>query len=300
MARSVIALAVFLLVVLNRSVACDACGCSVNGAGIGLTAVYRQNYVGIQYQYAPFRSTLEHAHGAIDYFHSFELTARLRVLRRINLQLQQPYRINIRRHPDGDADRSGLGDTRFIAHYVLFDQRQLGGGFRLYFEAGIGVKAPVGHFDPTIQDDHNLPENFNPGNGSWAGLLQSNLVLGRNKAGLALSGNYQLNGASTSGYRFGNQWSGQALVFNQFMPGSVFSFTPFCGVAAEGVGQDVQSDGRYAASTGGNGWFLAAGLNLKIHSWLLGTTYSRPFSQHYSNAEVKAGARYSINVLYFF
>ena len=73
--------------------ACDACGCSVNGVGVGLMATYRQNFLGFQYQYAPFRSTLEHAQGATDYFHSFELMTRFRVFRRFNLQLNQPYRL---------------------------------------------------------------------------------------------------------------------------------------------------------------------------------------------------------------
>jgi len=300
MARNVIALAVFLLLFSEATMACDACGCSVNGVGVGLMAVYRQNYVGMQYQYAPFHSQLEHAHGAVDYFHSFELVARLRVLRRINLQLNQPYRLNIRRHPDGDDKRSGLGDTRLVAHYVLLDQHQFKGGLRLYTEAGIGVKAPTGHFDPDIHDAHNLPENFNPGNGSWGGILQANIVLGYQTGGLTLSGNYQYNGPSTSGYRFGHQWSGQALLYNQFWPNGAISLTPYIGLTAEGIGRDEQANGKYAASTGGKGWFAAAGLNLKFNQWLLGAALSHPLSQHYSNAEVEAKARMTMNLSFIF
>jgi hypothetical protein len=300
MARSLIALAVFLLVWTERTMACDACGCSVNSAGVGLTAVYRKNFAGLQYQYVPFSSTLEHAIGATDHFHSFELTARMRVLRRINLQLNIPYRLNVRNHPDGDDMRSGLGDARFAAHYVLADQKKLKGDFRLFAEAGLGLKTPTGHFDPALRDEHNLPENFNPGNGSWAWLAQANVVLSRNNGGITLSGSYLLNSPSSSGYRFGPQWSGQVFVFNQFLSDKKISLTPHLGLAAEGIGRDINGDGKYAPSTGGQGWYLAGGLNFVSGKWLLGAVVTQPFIQTYSNEEVKAKTRFTIHFIHFF
>lgn len=300
MAKQIAALAVFLLLLGEKAAACDACGCSVNGVGVGLMATYRQNFLGFQYQYAPFRSTLEHTEGATDYFHSFELMARFRVFRRFNLQLNQPYRLNVRHHPDGDDQRSGLGDTRLLASYILLDQLTFGNGYRLYAEAGMGAKAPIGYFNANIHDEHNLPENFNPGNGSWAGLAQANLVLGRKNAGVTLTGSYQHNRPSTSGYRFGHQWSGQALLFNQFTTKGRISLTPYCGVAAEGVGRDVKANGNYAAATGGKGWFAAAGINLRFDQWLVGAAYSQPFSQHYSNAEVEAKGRLTLQLSHIF
>ncbi|MBK8564319.1 MAG: hypothetical protein IPN76_13520 [Saprospiraceae bacterium] len=300
MAKQIAALAVFLLLLGEKAAACDACGCSVNGVGVGLMATYRQNFLGFQYQYAPFRSTLEHAQGATDYFHSVELVARFRVFRRFNLQLNQPYRLNVRHHPDGDDQRSGLGDTRLLASYILLDQLAFGNGYRLYAEAGMGAKAPIGHFNANIHDEHNLPENFNPGNGSWAGLTQANLVLGRKNGGITLTGSYQHNRPSTSGYRFGHQWSGQALLFNQFTTKGGLSLTPYCGVAAEGVGRDVKANGKYAASTGGKGWYAAAGINLRFDQWLVGAGYSQPFSQHYSSAEVEAKGRLILQLSYIF
>lgn len=300
MAKQITVIAVFLLLLGEKAAACDACGCSVNGVGVGLMATYRQNFLGFQYNYAPFSSTLEHAKGATDYFHSFELMARFRVFRRFNLQLNQPYRLNVRHHPDGNGQRAGLGDTRFLANYVLLDQVTFGKGFRLYVEAGLGVKAPTGKFDGNIHDEHNLPENFNPGNGSWAGLGQANVVLGRRNGGITLTGSYQHNRPSTSGYRFGHQWSAQALLFNQFTTKGNFSLTPYCGVAAEGVGRDVKENGKYAGSTGGNGYYAAAGINLRFKQWLVGAAYSQPFSQHYSNAEVEAKGRLTVQLSHIF
>ncbi|MEZ4962366.1 MAG: hypothetical protein R2830_21235 [Saprospiraceae bacterium] len=300
MAKSVIALAMFLPLFSEKSVACDACGCSVNGVGVGLMATYRQNYIGFQYQYAPFASTLEHTQDTRDYFHSFELTLRFRVWKRLNLQLNQPYRLNLRTHSEADGTRSGLGDTRLIANYILLNQVPLGKSFKLYAEAGGGVKAPTGNFDPNLHDENNLPENFNPGNGSWAGLLQTNLVLSHKNAGLTISGTFQHNSSSTQGYRFGNQWSGQALLFNQLSMGGRFWLTPFAGMAAEKVGKDVKADGKFAPSTGGNGLFAAAGLNLRFDNWLVGASFSQPVHQHISNAEVEAKGRLTVQLSHIF
>jgi hypothetical protein len=300
MARSIVALAVFLLLLVEKSKACDACGCSINGVGVGLMATYRQSYVGVQYQYVPFSSTLEHSQGAKDYFHAFELALRLRVLRRLNLQLNQPYKLNTRQHPDGDDSRNGLGDTRLVVNYTILNQIQFGKNFKLYVEAGAGVKAPMGKYDPNIHESYNLPENFNPGNGSWAGLLQTNIVVSHKNAGLALTAVYQHNRPSTGGYRFGHQWSGQALLFNQFTVNGKTALTPFCGISAEKVGRDVKADGKYAASTGGQGFFAAAGINLKYDDWLLGASFSQPFSQHFSNAEVEAKGRLTVQLSHIF
>ncbi|MBI1228296.1 MAG: hypothetical protein GC192_23885 [Bacteroidetes bacterium] len=300
MAKCITALAMFLLVFTGNAKACDACGCSVNGVGVGLMATYRQNYIGFQYQYLPFRSTLEHGQGSKDYFHSFELAIRYSVLQRLNLQLYQPYHLNIRHSQDGNAQLSGLGDTRFLANYTLFNQTIFSGKMRLYVEAGAGVKAPTGHFNPDLHDQRNLPENFNPGNGSWAGLAQANIVLNRDNGGLLLTANYQHSRPASNGYRFGHQWSGQALVFNQFQFKGKPSLAPFTGVSVEKTFQDMEADGKYAASTGGHAMYLAFGTNLRYEDWLLGISYAEPISQHISNAEVEAKGRLTVQFSHIF
>lgn len=300
MAKCITALAMFLIVFTGKTMACDACGCSVNGIGVGLMATYRQNYIGVQHQYAPFRSTLEHGQGSKDYFHSFELAIRYSVSNRLNLQLYQPYRLNIRHSLDGNARLSGLGDTRFLANYTFFNQAIFSRKMRLFVEAGAGVKAPTGHFNPDLHAQRNLPENFNPGNGSWAGLAQANIVLSRKNGGLLLTTSYQHNRPASNGYRFGHQWSGQAMVFNQFQVNEKLSVTPFVGVSAEKTFQDLKADGKYAASTGGHAMYLALGTNLRHDNWLLGISYAEPVSQHISNAEVEAKGRLTVQFSHIF
>jgi hypothetical protein len=299
MARSIIALAVFIVVFFEKGAACDVCGFSVGG-GLGLMPAYHQNFVGFQYQHSSFSSTLEHGDGSSDDFHAFEFVARYRVFRRLNLQLNQPWRLNIRRQHDGDQSQKGFGDTRLTGNLILLNQVRLGKKFSLYAEAGSGVKMPTGKYEPDLRAQRNLPENFNTGNGNWAWLLQSSVVLNLRNRGLMLTGSHQRNRRSTDGYRFGNQWSGQVLLFNQFNPDGRFSLTPFGGVSAEKTGSDETPNGKFAPSTGGNGWFVAAGANLKFDDWLVGMAYLQPFSQHYSNAEVEAKGRLTAQLTYIF
>lgn len=291
MARSIVALAVFLVVFLEKGRACDVCGCSIGGTGLGLMAAYRQNFVGFQYQHMSFSSAHEHGDGSSDDFSAFEFVARYRVFRRLNLQLNQPWRLNVRQHPDGNISQKGLGDTRLTGNLILLNQVRLGEKFSLYAEAGGGFKAPTGKYESDIRAQRNLPENFNTGNGNWAGLLQSSVVLNHRNMGLAFTGSHQRNRRSTDGYRFGDQWSGQALLFNQFTLGGRFSLTPFGGVSTEKTERDETPNGKYATSTGGKGWFAAAGANLKFDDWLVGMAFLQPFSQQYSNAEVEAKGR---------
>lgn len=297
MAKSIAALAVFLCVLGTKAPACDACGCSVSGAGAGLLGNFRQNFVGLQYHFAPFASTL--GHGGYDYFHTAELSVRYRLAKRLNLQLHQPLRFNVRQHPDGNDTRSGLGDTRLLGNFILLNQLSLGKKMKLYAEAGAGVKAPTGHFDGRIRDE-NLPENFNPGNGSWALLLQSNLVLSYQNAGLAFTVMHQRNGASSTDYRFGNQLTTQLFLYYQTWPFAFVQLTPFAGVFAERVERDVNPNGKFAPGTGGSGYFAAAGFNLKLDNWLLGASWSQPFQQSYSSSEVDAKGRLSVQLSHIF
>jgi hypothetical protein len=296
MARSITALAVFLLVFFEKGRTCDVCGCSVGGTGLGLMAAYHQNYVGFQYQLLPFLSTLAHSDGSSDDFHAFEFVTRFRVFRRLNLQLNQPWRLNIRQLPDGNISQNGFGDMKLTGNYIFLNQVELGKNFSLYAEAGGGIKIPTGKYDPDIRTRKNLPENFNTGNGNWASLFQSSIVLSRRNLGLSLTGSYQLNYRSTNSYRFGNQLSVQGLLFNQFLLNGRCSLTPFGGVFTEKVARDETPNGKYAPATGSDGRFAVAGLNLKFDEWLVGVAFSQP----YSNAEVEAKGRLSAQLSYIF
>lgn len=294
MARKFIFLAVFALVLTKEGVACDACGCSALGSGVGLLATFHQSTIGLQYNRAPFISSPSHGHSNSDYFHTVELVARIQLARRLKIQFSQPYRINTREHSWVKQTLQGLGDSRFNINYVLVDRNKANGAFSVYADAGLGIKAPSARFDKQLIDQ-NLPENFNLGTGSWAGIAQTNVGLNFQNSGLALTGTFQHNWHAEGGYQFGDQWSYSCYGFHQFYPvQNWMMLTPFGGLAGEWIAQDRQANSKYAPSTGGKGLFATIGVNIQVRKWLLGGSYSRPLKQAYSGNEILAKPKFSI------
>ena len=293
MARNIFLLAMILFYSVHHARACDACGCSAGGIGLGLMAVYRGHLASVHYQFAPFSSQLEQTQGAKDFFHTTDWLLRYRLGLRWNLQFNQGFRWNYREHPDGNYSLSGLGDTRLGANYILFSQKSLGAGLELYGEAGGGFKVPTGKFDPDLRSK-NLPENFNPGQGAWGWQLQSNWVLKHPVLGLAVTTIFSDQLASKGGYHFGSQWMGQFLLFRHQLIKGDWSVMPYAGLQSEIINRDLDTEGFYAHGTGGKGLFLTTGANLKWSGWMLGGAISFPFHQHYSNAEVGADPRINI------
>lgn len=299
MERRLFVLSVLLVFLFQQTWACDACGCSVNGGGIGLMSAYRYNYIGLQWHHAGFEATPGHGQGAQDGFHTFELAVRYHLSNRFNVLLNQPFNWNIREVEGIKHHIHGISDTRVFANYTLLQNAKIGKEAKLYWEAGAGLKIPLGEFDPNIHDK-DLPENFNAGNGSWGYLFQSNMVLNRKKSGMVWTANYQHNGSTNEGYTFGNQFSSQLLFFHEIKIKEALKITPNAGLYSEWVTGDKFANDNAVTGTGGKGLFISTGLQLKKDNWLAGISYAQPIRQNYSHDEVDALGRFSCQVFYIF
>ncbi|MEM1320086.1 MAG: hypothetical protein AAGG75_07490 [Bacteroidota bacterium] len=288
----------FLLLPLSQ--ACDACGCSIGGGGIGLMPAYKSNFIGLGWQMARFSGATDFASRLHDDFQVLELSARYHLNARLKLLFFQPYRINTRHFIEGSTRSiQGLSDPRIMASYTLFRDVALGEQSSLFFELGAGLKLPVGKYDPNIHAN-DLPENFNIGNGSLGYLLQSNLVITIQKAGIVLATNYQHNSKSRSDYQFGHQLNNQLILFWEQSLGENLQLIPNAGLQAEWIGTDHYANGMEVHGTGGKGLFANAGINLKNDTWLFGISYSQPLHSNYSNGEVSAEGRLSCQLSYLF
>lgn len=284
---------------LQTSKACDACGCSISGGGIGLLSAYRYNYIGLQWYRSAFATIPGHGQGADDSFNTFELSFRYHLSDRLKVLINQPFEVNTREVEGQSRSLQGLSDTRIVVNYTLFKDVPIGKKAKLYAEIGTGLKLPFGKFDPDIHDT-DLPENFNIGNGSLGYLFQSDLILSINKSGIVWSTNIQINDQTERGYSFGNQLSSQGLVFHEIQIKEKWSIIPNTGLYAEWLSSDQYANKNTVEGTGGNGVFFTTGLNVKRNKWVLGMTVSLPVSQNYSNKEVEAGNRFSCQTTYIF
>ena len=298
MAKRIFLLTMFGFFIHPFLMGCDSCG-SVGGNGIGLMSAYKNNFIGIGWQYASFRGVPEHGDGSIDHLHTLELSLRYHVKDRFKVLFYQPFRIN-NRNVNGQTDGlNGFSDTRIIGSYSLLKDVTIGTKINVFLEIGAGVKLPVGKYNAKIQEV-NLPENFNPGNGSWGYLFQPSLVLTLKKAGLVVNGYYQHHSKSTSDYQFGHQLSTQVLFFWEKRLSNNFNLVPNAGINSEWISTDHYANGKRVEGTGGKGTYFSAGINFKTNQWIIGATYDHPLVHHYSNGEVDAKHRLAAQVAYIF
>ena len=76
MCRTLIVLSVMMVFALQQGYSCDACGCSINGGGVGLLSSYKNNFVSLPWSNARFIGVAGHGAGGIDVFSNLELSAR--------------------------------------------------------------------------------------------------------------------------------------------------------------------------------------------------------------------------------
>ena len=299
MAKRILLAVILGFSMFQSSRACDACGCSISGGGLGMLTAYRNNFVGLGWQALSFHGISLYGNSYKDYFQSFNLTARYHFTNRFKALLIQPYNLNIRYSDEETLSLHGLADTRILGSYTFLRNAKLGKQGELFFELGAGAKLPTGKYDPYIHQT-NLPENFNPGNGSWGLVLQPNAVITHKKAGMIISGNYLFNGRSSTGYHFGNQATTQLLFFREITISEFTKLIPNAGWVSESVMEDKYANDKPVKGTGGQGSFVSTALNLKTSDWMFGLSYSHPITGNYSSGEVKAQGRLSAQLFYNF
>ena len=156
--------------------ACDACGGGTCSNGFGMLSAYRNNVVGLGTGMSSYESAIEYDGTSEAYFYTTEFYCQYYVNDRIKLTLNQPLRRNVRMQEGEKSVLQGLADTRIAVNYLVLREAKIGQKMKLFLEAGVGLKTPIGRYNANLFDN-NLPENFNIGNGSWGMILQQNAVL---------------------------------------------------------------------------------------------------------------------------
>ena len=299
MHRTILIVLAVIGLLVQESSGCDVCSGFVNSGGIGLVANYQNNLVGTRWSATSFRSNTDHEANIQDHFSALDVFFQYRLNTKLRLTFFQLYKWNSRTEVDGSINTvDGLTDSRIWAHYIAID-RPLGEVSNLFWDIGLGLKFPFGKYDPDIHE-RNLPENFNISNGSWGYLFQTNVVYIFNNWGLSSTTMAQLNSTSTSGYQFGHQLSTAALLFYRITAGQQLQVVPYAGWYFENVTTDRYANGKDVPGTGGNGHYAQAGLQLNFDNWQVGGSYAEPLTQSYSDAEIIAQGRYSIELTYSF
>ena len=278
--------------------ACDACGCSMSGSGIGILSGFHQNSIGLSLQRALYHSAPDHGNSD-DAFNGFGLHVRYHMSKRIIAQAVQPFVYNVRHSEGATQHVSGLGDTRLTAVVVFRDRQQDTDLPGFYAEAGIGVKLPTGKFDPDIHKQ-NLPENFNAGQGNTALLLQPAFVITRDKMGLACNGLMLLQLPSSNGYRYGHQGNAELIAFRNITVGKTATLIPLLGMKGDVFGMDRHTNKHSVTGTGGHGLYTVFGMRIMLGKMHAGFSVDLPVVHSYAQGEVLADGRQTVQLIYAF
>jgi len=280
------------------ALACDACGCSVMGQPTGLLTEYKRNYLSLGWNRAGYSSAPGVGEGSVDVFQSFDISFQYYLSGRWRAGLYQAYRYNTREVNQVTQSVQGFADTHLTTDYTFF-RKTSSDAFEVYLDIGAGLSLPTGKYDAHIHE-HDLPENFNPGNGSLGVSLQQTNSVSYRSIGMVLKNSWTHYAETSAGYDFGDQWAGNLLVFYSQSLDSLISFVPMAGIEMENTMADHHPNGTEVHGTGGKGAFFSAGCQVKMKNWLCTFQYLLPLSNHFSDGEVEAGNRMNVQLTHLF
>ncbi len=288
--------ALVFVLVTQQVFACDACGCSATGNGIGLLNQSNKNFVAIQYTLLHFRGTDSalNTSNADDYFHQTQVRIRFRLNKRLNLTANIPYKSNIRQG-ENPVRTSGLGDISLSLNAMLVKKSMEKSAFR--WDLSGGIEMPTGAYQHNAQDGAQ-PNGFNIGTGSWNVLLQNVFTFQYQNFGsrFILSGKAHTENEAL--YRFGNQLATGLQVFWR-KESTIGTIVPFAGVYSEFIGQDKLYS-YPEISTGGKAWYINAGLQYTKNNIVFGVQGYLPLQQNYAGNTTENLYRINTSLAFLF
>lgn len=276
--------------------ACDVCGAGLSNSDLGILTNSRNDFLRLGMTSMAFSSGPEHESTIADRFSSIELIGRFSLSDRLRLTCNIPYAFNKRTYADEQLSVQGLADVKINLGYVILDKELRESKFYIDFIGGFNL--PTGRYDEDLHAQ-NLPENFNLGKGNVGVITQVNGVWSKNNYGLAISNRYQMNTNTNSGYHFGNPYNTNVTGYKRIKIKEA-GFIPSLSLSYENIAKDTYSNKNQVPGTGGNGLFAGIGVNYQKNKFLISINTSLPVSENYSDGEVGAQSRISIQLSYIF
>lgn len=288
----------------NRSLVydCDFCGCATTGGNFGYGTLGNTNFMGLRYSYQQFESKdgiFNDSPTSEEHFNTYQLWAQLPVLKNVNLTATVPFQDLNREFTDRTENISGIGDVSVIGWYTLRFKAKATtdtivtmvsmpqfSGHSLRF--GIGVKLPTGEFEQVLTDRVN--PGFQVGTGSTDAVLSAGYSYSHKMFGVNATGSYFLKGENKNDYRFGNQLSYNAKVFNGFLVGTNV-LAPFVGVSGDFF-QKIEQYGDPLPDTDGYMHLGTLGAEFSINRFVIGADVGLPISQNLFAGDVKIKQRF--------
>lgn len=278
--------------------ACDACGCSASGGGMGFSSMLDSDFVGLRYLYQRYSSRdgiFAHSPRVAENFNTMQLWARIPVAGKLQLSALVPVHFHDRETVGGRERISGLGDITLLALYTVLETRSDSAVVSHQLQLGAGVKLPSGRYD-AANNQGSVNPGFQVGTGSWDYPLALEYVLRYRRWGLHGMANYIVKSANDEAYRFGDQFNYAATLF-YLSDGERPRLAPQLGLAGE-VSAANRQYGQRLADTGGTVLFSKFGLEAGKGNFSVGANLMLPLAQRLNAGNVKAEYRLGVNLNY--
>lgn len=308
-------LALGLLMAIPVS-ACDICGCSAQGATLGLLPGVSSHFIGVRYHYRRFTSehppvfTQGTEEWSQDHFSTAELWGRISILPRLELFAFVPYnQYTLEQHsseaPVRRTSNSGLGDVSVLLNAVILrtPNAALNSKPSHNWLIGAGVKAPTGSFGQVDEERGLVLPNMQMGTGSWDFSVVSNYRLQWKDWGLNVNASYRYNTPNNLRYQFGQSVLGTLDILRVFaLKESEIQLIPQAGVRFELYDQDYSNQSRREINTYSGGHFLYASAGMDGYWGKFGFNLRAdiPMDQEFASGYVKNQWRMTAGILYLF
>lgn len=279
------------------SLACDICGGGAGGSYLGLMPAFRKHFFGIRYQQ---NSLMHHLGpgGSVNYlsttesYHIAECWAAVNIGSRFRITAFVPYNFIERTNPQEHVKDQGPGDVTVIAYYRLFNRNNEQNGMSQSLWAGAGIKLPSGKYNPDEKNIQQASQNtFQLGTGSVDFSAHLMYDLQYKGTGININAGYKMNTSNQYGYKYGNKFTVNALLYHRFNTGENISFTPNAGVLFETAAKDKKTKDIEVWETGGHSVMGTAGLELSIGRFNAGANFQKPLSQRLGEGKLKGKER---------
>ncbi len=286
-----------------KLLACDICGCGVGSYYIGILPDFSKRFIGIRYRYSSLQTHLglygeRTAITADEDYRIAELWGAWNLGSRFRVMAVLPYNVNHREVAGAGTtgDKNGVGDVALMGYFKLFEASHTTASSRLFVHSlwiGAGVKLPSGKYDNAERSAENsdAPNNFQLGTGSND--ITLNMAYDARLMDLGINVNmlYKVNTNNKYDYRYGNKWTGNALLYYKFLIQQKLRIAPNAGVMLESAEKDREYHTFTVSQSGGHVASAVLGAEVSFGRFSAGVNYQKPMSQDLAGGRVKAGSR---------
>lgn len=296
-------LVLFVLPIFD-SEACDICGCGAGNLYFGVVPMSERNHIALRYRSLNYDSHLypndlyESLFKTTERFHIVEALARFQVSPRWQISAFVPYVFAYQKRNGGSFNTSGLADVLVQAQYRILQTDILHPewDWRHQLFLGAGLKTPTGKWKFGSEENGSVENpNFQPGTGSFDGLVTMQYSVRYKDFGLQSDAQYRFNGVNKDDYRFGKRFTSNLNFFYLLGKKPIFRVMPIIGLYGETSAKNLKHD-LDVPHTGGQLWMANAGVQVFFKKVGLMAQHQVPISQNLSDHHQLSKSRWLFQI----